>query len=95
MYKCNECGRIFEKPWERYDEETGAYDSGCIYCSSDYFEETYICTHCGDYGADEQNGLCKECKAALKEDTWKLIRQYAGMCEDQYSVKEMICECCE
>lgn len=94
MYKCNECGEIFEKPWERYEEETGAYDSGCIYCGSDYFEETYICTHCGDYGADEQNGLCEECKSALKEDIWKLIRQYAGICEDQYQVKEMICEYC-
>ena len=94
MYKCNECGEIFEKPWERYEEETGAYDSGCIYCGSDYFEETYICTHCGDYGANEADGLCEECKEALHEDISKIIHKYAGMSNDLYQVKTEICECC-
>lgn len=65
MYKCNECGEIFEEPWEMYDKATGSRDSGCPHCDADNYDETYICSKCGDYGADELGGICGECRQEI------------------------------
>ena len=83
MYKCKRCGEIFEEPWETYEKETGARESGCPYCGSDYYDDTYICAECGDYGAYELGGLCEECKAAVFDELTQIKRRLmnGGMSE--------------
>lgn len=72
MYKCKECGKIFENPWQTYDQATGAHESGCLYCDSYDYEETYICSECGDYGADELGGICEECRQEIYNELTKI-----------------------
>ena len=68
MYKCRECGTIFEEP-EITREKVGeigcqpAYmEYGvCPNCKEDgYFEEVQQCEMCGEYD-DLEDGFCKEC----------------------------------
>lgn len=69
MYKCLECGNIFDEgeqvEWnERHGLDTPPYEhfSGCPICNGEY-EETRSCKHCrAEFLPDEMHsGLCDEC----------------------------------
>lgn len=70
MYRCIDCGEIFEEPtsWEEQEEFWGARvgreESGCPFCKGDY-EEVYQCDECGEwYTEDEynlENDICNDC----------------------------------
>lgn len=69
MYKCLDCGHIFEEgeqvEWEeRHGFDDGLYEklSGCPLCNGEY-EDTVPCKHCGwEHSSDElYDGWCKEC----------------------------------
>ena len=79
MYKCVECGHIFEKGEEKHwTESRGEFlgvpavepMTGCPRCSGD-FEETEPCAICGkETLRDELNGgICVECLSSYKYDT--------------------------
>ena len=79
MYKCVECGHIFEQGEEkRWLENRGEYwgqpayekMTGCPYCGGDY-EETEPCAICGtETLCDELNGgICADCLMEYKYDT--------------------------
>jgi hypothetical protein len=68
MYKCSECGLVFEdaRHWEEHHEFWGAscseHWSGCPDCSGG-FEEAYECKICGEYHTEEElkGGVCGAC----------------------------------
>ena len=68
MYRCCECGNLFEEGeqavWhENYGAEIGGemFD-GCPVCRGDY-EEVHQCKECGDWHADDElyEGWCEKC----------------------------------
>ena len=72
MYKCVECGNLFEEGEQvTWEEDRGEFwgspcierMSGCPICGGDY-EEAKPCKICGGYeGIDECEEYCNECKA--------------------------------
>ena len=66
MWKCLECGHLFEDGEEvSWTESYGEHFSGCPVCKCAY-AEAYQCDRCGSYHLSDElyNGLCLDC---LKE----------------------------
>lgn len=69
MYKCLDCGRVFDEPIS-WSESRGEYwgmscseeVGGCPYCKGDY-EEAYKCEECNGFFIEEElhSDLCEEC----------------------------------
>lgn len=69
MYKCCECGNLFEEGeqavWEeRHGLDTPPYEkwNGCPVCKGDY-EEVHQCKDCGDWHYEDElySGWCEKC----------------------------------
>lgn len=71
MYRCIECGRIFEEGEEAvWYEDRGEYwgipcrerVTGCPSCRGDY-EEVFQCEECGEWFFEDEleDGLCEDC----------------------------------
>ena len=79
MFKCCECGNLFEEgeqaTWEeRHGLDSPPYEkfSGCPVCKGDY-EEVYQCKECGDWHADDElyDGWCEDClRETINYDTF-------------------------
>ena len=63
MYKCKDCGRLFEEPYQHYEEDTGANEQGCPHCGSDYFTEVNVCKCCEDEYVEDD--FCEDCMKSL------------------------------
>lgn len=81
MYKCFECGHMFEEGEEKeYFEPIGECwgDSvcvrrlGCPQCNGD-FDEVFPCKICGRYKTTEKNTFCDECTEDVKERYSRLL----------------------
>lgn len=65
MFKCVECGHLFESGEEkRWTEPHGEKMSGCPCCSGDY-EEAKMCEFCEEYVCAENEKYCEECKQKM------------------------------
>ena len=67
MFKCFECGHLFEMGEEkRYTEMHGESYLACPICGGSY-EETKQCTRCGSHHHEDHlwNGLCLDCLGEL------------------------------
>lgn len=89
MYKCDECGNLFEDGeefhWrEKYDSETPFYVdmAGCPLCHGSY-TEIYPCKICGSYNHDADEFYCDNCKKDVQESFKKLI-------DDNFTEEERI-----
>ena len=79
MFKCCECGHLFEDGeqavWEeRHGFINGPFEkwSGCPLCKSDY-EEVRQCKECGDWHTEEElyDGWCEKClRETINYDTF-------------------------
>ena len=79
MYKCTECGNLFEEGEQATWEETHGLDSppyekfsGCPVCKGGY-EEVYQCEECGDWHTEDElyDGWCEKClRDTIKYDTF-------------------------
>ena len=79
MYKCTECGNLFEEgeqaTWEeRHGLDSPPYEkfSGCPVCRGGY-EEVYQCEECGDWHSDDElyEGWCEKClRETINYDTF-------------------------
>ena len=79
MYKCTECGHLFEEgeqaTWEeRHGLDSPPYEkwSGCPVCRGDY-EEVHQCKECGDWHTDDElyGGWCEKClRETINYDTF-------------------------
>lgn len=78
MYRCENCGNLFEEGeqavWrENYGAEIGGemFD-GCPVCRGDY-EEVYQCKECGDWHSEDElyDGWCEKClRETINYDTF-------------------------
>lgn len=82
MYRCMECGNLFEegeqKTYREYMGECHGYPAyeefcGCPLCGGSYKEIT-PCEICGTYNHDFGEEYCEECKKEVKERFRKLVR---------------------
>ena len=79
MYKCENCGHLFEEGeqavWEeRHGLDTPPYEkfSGCPICKSGY-EEVHQCKECGDWHTEDElhDGWCEKClRETINYDTF-------------------------
>ena len=73
MYRCNECGHLFEEgeqaTWMEMHGFTygnGEEFSGCPICKGDY-EEVEPCKICGSYENKKDGEFCETCKIYVKK----------------------------
>lgn len=82
MYKCFDCGALFEEPKEYSEDRTPGgvceggsfieHYSGCPYCSGAY-DEAVECDVCGEFcysrsiSYDENGSVCDKCLEELEE----------------------------
>lgn len=73
MFKCLDCGHLFEDGEQaKWEEDRGEYwgtrctetMSGCPICKSDYIE-VKPCKVCGSYEHDTDEEICVECRNSL------------------------------
>lgn len=79
MYRCENCGHLFEEGeqdvWEeRHGLDTPPYEkwSGCPICKGRY-EEVHQCKECGDWHTENElyEGLCEKClRETINYDTF-------------------------
>ena len=78
MYRCYECGNLFEEGeqavwYENYgDEISEEMFNGCPVCNGDY-EEVYQCKKCGDWHSEDElyDGWCEKClRESINYDTF-------------------------
>ena len=79
MFKCCECGHLFEDGEQAvWEEKHGFIDgpfekwSGCPLCKSDY-EEVHQCKKCGDWHTENElyDGWCEKClRETINYDTF-------------------------
>ena len=79
MYRCCECGNLFEEGeqavWEeRHGLDSPPYEtrSGCPVCKGDY-EEVHQCKDCGDWHSENElyDGWCANClRETINYDTF-------------------------
>lgn len=79
MYRCFECGHLFEqgeeKRWiEKHGLSSPPYEEmrGCPNCSGSYFE-IEPCKICGSYNHYEDEDFCGECQKKVKNKFEKLL----------------------
>lgn len=72
MYKCEECGLIFEKP-RKYIDDTGEKLLVCPDCIGDY-EEIHQC-ECGEIISIDEK-MCKNCKKDTIVKFKGLLKQF-------------------
>lgn len=90
MYRCCECGNLFEEGEQAVWEETHGLDSppyetrsGCPVCKGDY-EEVHQCKECGDWHSEDElyGGWCANClRETINYDT------FFDYCEDNSEAK--------
>lgn len=92
MYKCLECGHLFEEGEQaRWEESRGEFwgspcsesMSGCPICKG-YYEEAVKCKICGRWVEDE---YCDDCKS-------RVIKLFSALMQQNFTSeeKEMIAE---
>lgn len=67
MYKCLECGHIFDEGEEwRWVEPHGEHMAGCPVCGCAY-DDAYRCDECGAYHLSDElySSLCADCVAEM------------------------------
>ena len=79
MYRCVNCGNLFEEGEQAVWEEHHGLDSppyekwsGCPVCKGDY-EEVHQCKECGDWHSDDElyDGWCENClRETINYDTF-------------------------
>ena len=79
MYRCANCGNLFEEGEQAVWEETHGLDSppyetwsGCPVCRGDY-EEVHQCKKCGDWHSEDElyDGWCEDClRETINYDTF-------------------------
>lgn len=73
MYKCENCGHLFEEGKQaRWTEEHGEKFDGCPLCRGGY-EEVHQCKKCGDWHTEDElyEGWCEKClRETINYDTF-------------------------
>ena len=99
MYRCCECGNLFEEGeqavWEeRHGLGSPPYEkwSGCPVCKGGY-EEVYQCDSCGDWHSEDElyDGWCEKClRETINYDTF--LEYCEANIDEQYLDTFVMCE---
>ena len=71
MYKCSNCGEVFEEP-NSIKEDWGETFSVCPYCNGDY-EEAHQCKECDEWHTEDElyDDWCEKClRETINYDTF-------------------------
>ena len=75
MYKCEECGNVFEEGEQAvWREDHGEQFSGCPICKETY-REIEPCKICGSYNHDFDESFCDDCKDDFKINLKYVLNQ--------------------
>ena len=98
MYKCIDCGHLFEEGEQATWEETHGLDSppyekfsGCPVCKGDY-EEVHQCKECGSWRTNDElyDGWCEKClRETINYDTF--FEYCEANKDEQYLDKFVMC----
>ena len=81
MFRCIECGHIFEDGEQaRWTETHGEVWESCPICKGDY-EEVEPCKICGSYNHSVDDDYCDDCKKDVK-------KRFAEFVEREFSKEE-------
>ena len=84
VFRCQECGNIFEMGEEKkWVEPHGENMEGCPVCGGVY-EEVYSCIKCGNYNCDLQGDMCDNCKLDIVKRFRTLLHKNFHMEEIEY-----------
>ena len=73
MFKCAECGHIFEQGEEKtWTESYGEELCGCPICEGG-FKEIEPCILCGSYNHDFDSNYCDKCKDDVRNRMKKIL----------------------
>lgn len=76
MYRCYDCGHMFEEGEQKTRrEEYGEIIEGCPICGGAY-EETEPCKICGGYTCLPGEDYCTDCKKDIKKQLQDFISQF-------------------
>ena len=99
MYRCCECGNLFEEGeqavWEvHHGLDSPPYEkwSGCPVCKGDY-EEVHQCRDCGDWHSEDElyDGWCENClRETINYDTF--FEYCEANKDEQYLDTFVMCE---
>ena len=99
MYRCCDCGNLFEEGEQAVWEETHGLDSppyeklsGCPVCRGDY-EEVHQCRDCGDWHSEDElyDGWCEKClRETINYDTF--FEYCEANKDEQYLDTFVMCE---
>ena len=88
MYRCLECGHLFEEgeqaEWTEmhgFNYGNGERFSGCPICKGDY-EEIKPCKICGGYDNETNDGFCEECQKDI-------MKRFNQLIKDNFSEEEI------
>ena len=88
MYRCCECGHLFEEgeqaEWVEmhgFNYGNGERFSGCPICKGDY-EEIKPCKICGGYDSENDDGFCEECQKDI-------MKRFNQLIQDNFSEEEI------
>lgn len=63
MFKCSNCGYLFEAgEWEEWEENGGEIWHACPVCKDTDFDEINPCKICGSYDHNIYEDYCDDCK---------------------------------
>jgi hypothetical protein len=81
MYRCSECGHIFEEgEFKSWIEPHGEEMQGCPICLS-VFEEVKPCKMCGSYNHNAESDVCDKCKKGVE-------KRFADFVEQNFTAEE-------
>lgn len=76
MYKCEECGHVFEEGEQStWIEPHGERLSGCPICNGAY-EEVHFCSICGEIKCSMSEDVCEDCQIRLQKEFKSFLDSY-------------------
>ena len=97
MYKCKDCGNVFDEGEEQMSmEHMGechgfpAYEKsyGCPHCGGNY-EEIEPCKICGSYEVETSEEFCEDCVADMRKKFDKFLQD---LTDEEKECLNIICE---
>ena len=82
MYKCNDCGWVFEEPYEYEERDVGYHADWCPECHSDDIVEVRACKLCDELTPIHLltiDGYCPDCV----KRTARKLNLFLNKCEPE------------
>lgn len=89
MYRCEECGEIFEYP-QMIKEDYGQELPHCPVCSSDYMVDVIKCKCCGENYTEYE--FCPTCLDDMKCSYTEFIEEFAKYHKTTFKITEEVLE---